>query len=71
MKILMVRRRCLANLKQEICGPIKRQELHINVLERLGATSGTLSFFKDNTGIKHIMLATNNNTIATCINNLV
>ena len=71
MKILMVRRQCLANLKQEICGPIKRQELHINVLERLGATSGTLSFFKANTGIKHIMLATNNNTIATCINNLV
>ena len=71
MKILMVRQQCLANLKQEICGPIKRQELHINVLERLGAASGTLSFFKDNTGIKHIMPTTNNNTIAACINNLV
>ena len=37
-------------------------ELNVNAAELFGAKLGLFSFFKDNTGIKRIMVLINNNT---------
>ena len=55
------------NLRQEACGPNKKQALHISALELLGAKLGLLRFFKDN---KHIRVVTDNNTAVSYINNM-